>query len=190
MSLRSIAASVPRSGERETRIAVPHTYSSSMQNQPRPYEKDDRQKLITSIVTRRRVGTQHELLEALERAGCRVTQATISRDIRDLRLEKIHDALGRPRYELPVDGERRRHAPEDALRSVLSQFGRGTSAARNLVVVHSELGSAPAVARAIDRVAHPRVVGTLAGDDTCLVITRDDDDASALAAQLAEAIGN
>jgi transcriptional regulator of arginine metabolism len=151
--------------------------------------KVERQRLLAGIVARKRVGTQAELARALAAAGCPVTQATISRDIRDLRLEKTHDALGRPRYELPVDGERRRHAPEDALRSVLSQFGRGTSAAQNLVVVHSELGSAPAVARGIDRVAHPRVVGTLAGDDTCLVITRDDDDARALAAQLADAIG-
>jgi transcriptional regulator of arginine metabolism len=53
-----------------------------MQSEPHLFEKEERQKLITSIVTRRRVGTQHELLDALERAGCRVTQATISRDIR------------------------------------------------------------------------------------------------------------
>jgi transcriptional regulator of arginine metabolism len=151
--------------------------------------KVERQRLLAGIVARKRVGTQAELAQALAAAGCPVTQATISRDIRDLRLEKTHDALGRPRYALPVDGERRRNAPEDALRSVLSQFGRSTTAARNLVVVHSELGAAPAVARAIDRVAHPRVVGTLAGDDTCLVITRDDEDARALAAKLAEAIG-
>jgi transcriptional regulator of arginine metabolism len=61
--------------------------------------------------------------------------------------------------------------------------------AQNLVVVHSELGSAPAIARAIDRTEHLRIVGTLAGDDTCLVITRDEDDARAVAAMLGEAIG-
>lgn len=151
--------------------------------------KAERQRLLAGIVARKRVGTQVELARALAAAGCPVTQATISRDIRDLRLEKTHDALGRPRYELPGGGERRRHDPQDALHSVLSQFGRSTTAANNLVVVHSELGSAPAVARAIDRVAHPRVVGTLAGDDTCLVITRDEKDARALASQLADAIG-
>jgi len=56
------------------------------------------------------------------------------------------------------------------------------------VIVHSELGSAPAIARAIDRAEHPRVLGTLAGDDTCLVVTRDEKDARTLASQLGEAI--
>ena len=70
---------------------------------------------------------------------------------------------------------------------MLTQFGRRTTSAQNLVVVHSELGSAPAIARAIDRTEHARVVGTLAGDDTCLVITRDEKDAKALAAELAQA---
>ena len=67
---------------------------------------------------------------------------------------------------------------------MLTQFARRTTVAQNLVVVHSELGSAPAIARAIDRTEHPRVVGTLAGDDTCLVITRDEKDAHVVAGEL------
>ena len=156
-----------------------------MQDQPRPYEKDERQKLITSIVTRRRVGTQHELLEALERAGCRVTQATISRDIRELGLDKTHDVLGRPRYVAPQSG--RSTDPHDALAGVLSQFGRSVEVAQNIVVLHSELGSAPAVARALDRLEHPRIVGTIAGDDTCVAIARNNRDAASLAAELSGA---
>jgi transcriptional regulator of arginine metabolism len=158
-----------------------------MQREPRPLEKDERQKLITSIVTRRRVGTQHELLDALERAGCRVTQATISRDIRELGLDKTHDVLGRPRYVAPQTG--RSTDPRDALAGVLSQFGRSVEAAQNVVVLHSELGSAPAVARALDRLEHPRIVGTIAGDDTCVAIARTNRDAAALAQELAELIG-
>ena len=150
--------------------------------------KAERQRLLVGIVARKRVGTQLEVAKALAAAGCQVTQATISRDIRELGLEKIHDALGRPRYELPDRVARRRPDPQDALVAVLTQFGRRTSFAQNLVVVHSELGSAPAIARAIDQAAHERVVGTLAGDDTCLVITRDENDARALAAELADAM--
>jgi transcriptional regulator of arginine metabolism len=150
--------------------------------------KGERHRLLAGIVARKRVGTQLELAKALAAAGCTVTQATISRDIRELGLEKTHDALGRPRYELPADSGRRRQDPADALSSVLSQFGRRTTVAQNLVVVHSELGSAPAIARAIDRVEHPRVVATLAGDDTCLVITRDEKDARALASELGESL--
>jgi transcriptional regulator of arginine metabolism len=151
--------------------------------------KPERHRLIAGVVARRRIGTQHELAGALAAAGCRVTQATISRDIRELGLEKTHDALGRPRYELPAAGRRRRQDPGEALAAVLGQFGRRASAAGNLVVVHSELGSAPAIARALDRTANPRAVGTLAGDDTCLVIARDEEDANALATELAELIG-
>ena len=154
---------------------------------PRQLPKDERQRLVASIVGRRRVGSQHELRAALESAGCAVTQATISRDIRELGLEKTSDVLGRPRYVLP--GRRARREPREALAGVLAQFGRSVTAAQNNVVVQSELGSAPAIGRALDRVDHARVVGTLAGDDTCLVITRDARDAKALALELDKALG-
>jgi transcriptional regulator of arginine metabolism len=157
-----------------------------MRSERRPFDKDERQRLITSIVTRRRVGTQHELLDALGRAGCSVTQATISRDIRELGLEKTHDILGRPRYVAPQ--ATRSSDPRDALAGVLSQFGRRVVPAQNIVVVHSELGSAPAVARALDRLEHPRIVGTIAGDDTCVAITRTVRDAASVARELAALI--
>ena len=154
---------------------------------PRDLDKAARQKLIASVVTRKRIGTQHELLEALARAGCHVTQATISRDIRELGLDKTHDVLGRPRYVAPQ--EARRSEPRDALAGVLAQFGRSATAAQNIVVVQSELGSAPAIARALDRLGHPRIVGTIAGDDTCLVIARDAEEAVLLAEELGRTIG-
>ena len=150
--------------------------------------KPERHRLIAGIVARRRIGTQLELSGALEVAGCRVTQATISRDIRELGLEKAHDPLGRPRYEPPIPRGRRSLEPTEALAAVLAQFGRQVTAAQNVVVVQSELGSAPAIARALDRVEHPRVVGTIAGDDTCLVIARNPRDARTLAVELADAI--
>lgn len=143
--------------------------------------KSERQRLIASVVTRKRIGTQFELLAALADAGCRVTQATVSRDLRELGLEKAHDPVGRPRYVLP---ETRRPDPRDALRRVLEEFGRAVTQAQNIVVVHSEFGSAPAIGRALDRLEHALIVGTLAGDDTCLVIARDVDDASTVASEL------
>jgi len=152
--------------------------------------KAERHRLIAGIVARKRVGTQLELAAALEASGCKVTQATISRDIRELGLEKTHDALGRPRYELPAAaGRARRPDPTEALAAVLAQFGRSVTAAQNVVVLRSELGSAPAIARALDRIEHPLVVGTLAGDDTCLVVAADARDAKALAAELARSLG-
>ena len=132
-------------------------------------------------MARKRVGSQLELAGALAEAGCEVTQATISRDIRELGLRRSTTrSAGRVRAADRADRRRRDHRTRscgaDAVRSA-------DRAAQNLVVVHSELGSRPR-SRALDRAEHERVVGTLAGDDTCLVITRDEKDAQALAAQL------
>src|SRR5215213_259757 len=103
-----------------------------MHEDGRALGKRDRQRLIASVVERRRVGTQHELIEALAAAGCVVTQATISRDIRELGLDKARDPLGRPRYVLPQ--RERRTDPRETLDSLLAQFGRRALAAQNVVV--------------------------------------------------------
>jgi transcriptional regulator of arginine metabolism len=145
--------------------------------------KPERQRLIESVVSRKRIGTQFELLDALAAAGCVVTQATVSRDIRELRLEKAHDPLGRPRYVLP--NAVRRTAPSEVLKTILGQFGRKVTPAGNIVVLQSELGSAPAIARALDQLDHERIVGTLAGDDTVLVVASSERDARTLARELA-----
>lgn len=150
----------------------------------RALTKAERHRLIESVITRKRVGTQFELLDALADAGCSVTQATVSRDIRDLALEKTRDPLGRPRYALAQAS--RRSDPRELLESVLGQFGRKVTAAGNIVVVQSELGSAPAIGRALDELEHERIVGTLAGDDTCLVIAPTERDAKALGRELAD----
>lgn len=152
----------------------------------RQLPKDERQRLVASLVERRRLGTQQDLLEALGSAGCVVTQATVSRDVRELGLAKTRDPLGRMRYVLP--NRNGRVDPRETLATLLAQFGRQAVAAQNLVVIHSEIGSAPAIARALDRSAHALVVGTIAGDDTCLVIAADARRARELAAELAAAI--
>jgi transcriptional regulator of arginine metabolism len=144
--------------------------------------KRERLSLIGSLVARKRIGTQLELRDALASAGCRVTQATISRDLRELGLEKTKDSLGRPRYVAP--NRARRTDPRESLGAVLRQFGRDAIAAQNLVVVSSELGTAPAIARAIDRLEHRLVVGTVAGDDTVLVITKTAGDARTIEREL------
>jgi transcriptional regulator of arginine metabolism len=149
--------------------------------------KPERHRLIESVVTRKRVGTQFELIDALADSGCVVTQATVSRDIRELGLEKTHDPLGRPRYYAPRHA--RRADPEEALAGILAQFGRSVTAAGNIVVLQSELGSAPAIGRALDELGHQRIVGTLAGDDTCLIVAPNERDAKALARELGEALG-
>lgn len=156
-----------------------------MREEQRVLPKAERHRLIESVVTRKRVATQQELVDALAAAGCRVTQATASRDIRELGLERMRDQFG-VRYVVP--GRERRIDPRETLNGLLAQFGRRAVAAQNIVVVQAEIGSAPAIARALDRLAHPEVVGTLAGDDTCLVIAKDERRARALARELSASI--
>lgn len=159
---------------------------SMHRHEQRVLPKGERQRLIASVVERTAIGTQQELIDALAAAGCRVTQATASRDIRELKLEKIHDPLGRDRYVLPGG---HRADPRTTLVSLLTQFGKRATPAENVVVLQSEIGSAPAIARALDRLAHPKIVGTLAGDDTCLVIAPSAKKAAELARELNKTIG-
>jgi transcriptional regulator of arginine metabolism len=146
------------------------------------FPKEERQRLITSVIASGRIGTQHELLAALASVGCRVTQATVSRDIRELGIQKARDRLGQPRYMLPQGAAR--GDPREALAAVLVQFGRRAVSAQNLVIVRCEPGAAPAVGRALDRLEDGRILGTLAGDDTCLVVSRGPKEARAIAREL------
>lgn len=140
-----------------------------MQSGERALLKPERQQLIVSLISSRSLRTQHELQAALAGAGCEVTQATISRDLREMGVKKGRDQLGQPRFTL-ADAPRR-GGPEDVLASVLRRFALRVVASQNLVVVRCELGTAPAVAQALDRTENPRILGTLSGDDTCLVVT-------------------
>jgi len=133
--------------------------------------KADRQRLIKTVVSRYEIGAQQQLVNALRQLGCDVTQATVSRDIRELDLQKVRTHLGRPRYVMSLREHPRN--PEQAASHVLRDFTLSTAAAQNLVVVRCEVGTASTVARSIDNLNHTDVIGTLAGDDTFVVIVRD-----------------
>ncbi|HMK91935.1 MAG TPA: arginine repressor [Thermoleophilia bacterium] len=133
--------------------------------------KADRQRLIQTVIAQREVSTQRELVHALGALGCAVTQATVSRDIRELDLQKVRTHLGRAKYVL--SSRERPKDPEQAAIHVLRDFARSTAVAQNLVVVRCEIGTASTVARQIDNLNHNDIVGTIAGDDTLLVIVRD-----------------
>lgn len=135
--------------------------------------KRHRQQLIRSLVREKRVGTQVELARALGGLGCEVTQATVSRDIRELGLTKARDSLGRPYYALP-DGDERRD-PAAACARMLSEFANSVVAAQNLVVVRGEVGTAPGLGKVIDELEHELVLGTVAGDDTVLIVCADNE---------------
>lgn len=140
-------------------------------NAKTPMSKTERQRLIQTVIQQRDIATQRELVNALEALGCEVTQATVSRDIRELDLQKVRTHLGRAKYVL--SSRERPKDPEQAAQNVMRDFVRSTAVAEQLVVVRCEIGTASTIARQIDNLNHTDVLGTLAGDDTFVVIVRD-----------------
>ncbi len=148
--------------------------------------KRNRHQLIETLIRERRLTTQSELAAALEELGAAVTQATVSRDMREMGVQKGTGADGRVRYVIPPNRGRRN--PEDALARVLSESDVMVRGAQNLVVVRSEPGTAPAVGRAIDELERDDIIGTVAGDDTVLLILADADVARRIAGYLTDLI--
>ena len=143
--------------------------------------KSSRHEKILDIINRQPIETQDELLEALSREGCKVTQATISRDIKDLRLVKTLGSDGRYRYTASQDNtvDIRSSFSHLLITSVLS-----IDRAQNIVVVKTLGGMANALCAALDSMGNHSIVGTLAGDDTIFIACRENDDASQLMAYL------
>jgi transcriptional regulator of arginine metabolism len=129
--------------------------------------KSQRHSAIRTLVQEHRVGSQEQLRELLVARGFDVTQATLSRDIRELRLVKMPDAEGSTFYEMPETDQR------PALARLLPTLFIGAEGTGNLLVVKTLAGGAQAVSEALDWEEWPEVLGTLAGDDTILVIVRD-----------------
>ncbi len=141
-----------------------------------------RRDAVARIIRSRPIGTQEELLAAVEEAGFRATQATLSRDLARLGARRVSRPQGGTVYEL--DGAAERNGL-GALRGLV----QGITANGSLVVVRTHPGSAPAIARAIDLGEVPEVLGTIAGDDTIFVAPAPEVRPRRLAARLAEILG-
>jgi transcriptional regulator of arginine metabolism len=130
----------------------------------------ERQGAILDLVRERALSTQAEVASALRENGFEVVQTTVSRDIADLGLVKVRAPSGRLVYAPPggTDGDRLR-----ALGSALRRYAITVEAAGPIVVVTTPSGYANALAQAVDEAAHPSIAGTIAGDNTIFVATRD-----------------
>ena len=145
--------------------------------------KAQRQAKIMEIISTVNVETQEQLLAALEAAGFRSTQATISRDIKELRIVKELTAIGTYRYttaakEVPATFSNR-------LNTIFRECVTRYDYAQNIVVIHTLPGLAGAAASAIDAMSMSVVVGTLAGDDTVMVVMRDNNAAAQFCGEIA-----
>jgi transcriptional regulator of arginine metabolism len=133
--------------------------------------KTQRQAKILEIVSTRDVETQEQLLEALQDAGFYSTQATISRDIKELRIVKELTSFGSYRYTTAA-----REVPSTfsgRLNTIFRECITNFDYAQNIVVIHTLPGLASAAASAIDGMNIHAVVGSLAGDDTVMIVMRD-----------------
>ena len=144
--------------------------------------KPARQQAILEMLRHGPIASQEELRQEVAQRGFQVTQATLSRDLRELSVVKTADG-----YTLaPAE-----HATEPALPALermLRQFLLTVRQAKNLVVLKTVVGSAPPVAAAIDGEQWPEIVGTIAGDDTILIVCETDESASRLVSRVQERI--
>ena len=144
--------------------------------------KQQRHITIREILSGTVVGSQDELRRQLARRGFHVTQATLSRDVNELRLTK-----GRDGYAIASAGPNEDDPP--GIRDVLRSFGLEARQAMNQIVIITTTGGAQPVAATIDYEDWPEVVGTIAGDDTVLVICPDDKQARTLRTRIEAFIG-
>ncbi|MBQ7379250.1 MAG: arginine repressor [Clostridia bacterium] len=147
--------------------------------------KKNRHEKIIEIVDKYDIETQDELIEQLRKLGYEVTQATVSRDIRELKLTKVMSNTGSYRYELPKSTEalgnfKFNHALAESITSV--------DYAMHTVIIKTFPGMAQAVAVGIDNLKLPVILGCVAGDDTIIVVSRNADAAADLNTKIKEII--
>ena len=151
--------------------------------------KNRRQHLIAGLLADHPITSQSQLVELLDAAGIESTQATVSRDLEDLGAVKVRmpgvERLVYAIAELPKD----QIAPLDHLRRVLGEWVVDLAVSGNLVVVRTPPGSAHVVASALDRTKIEGLLGTVAGDDTILVIAEESHGGKALAERLGQLAG-
>ena len=139
--------------------------------------------LIRRLLSQREISSQGELVRFLDEAGHRVTQSTVSRDLADLGATKVDEGTNRERYVL-ADRRRLSDSGSDRLRDVLDNYLVEAIPSGNLVVLKVREATAGTVASAIDAAPPEGTVGTLAGDDTILVVAATSDGGEALAIRI------
>ncbi|MDE0774729.1 arginine repressor [Nocardioides sp.] len=153
-----------------------------------PPTKSARHQRIIELVTQQEVHSQTELADLLADEGLRVTQATLSRDLVELDALKVRSASGSLVYAVPGEGGDRRPTSPGETAAALGRLSRlcgellvSADASANLVVLRTPPGAAQFLASAFDKAEIPDILGTIAGDDTVLVIGRDPSGGDALA---------
>lgn len=149
--------------------------------------KEQRQSKILSLIQKHEIETQEELAENLEQAGFKVTQATVSRDIRELKLTKVAGKNNNQKYVALANYENQ--ISEKVIRVFKAGFV-SMDIAHNILVIRTLTGMGNAVAAAIDAFNYDEIVGTLAGDDTIFCAVRNMDDMSEIINKFQEVLNS
>ncbi len=144
--------------------------------------KSDRQAKIMEIISNQNIETQEQLLEQLNQAGFASTQATISRDIKQLRIVKELTSLGT--YHYTTASREVSNTFSTRLNTIFRECVTSFDYAQNIIVIHTLPGLANAAASALDAMSRSVVLGTLAGDDTVIAIMRDTNAAAAFCGEI------
>ena len=143
--------------------------------------KRDRHEKIIELIEKYDIETQEELADRLVREGFQVTQATVSRDIRELKLSKVAGREGRQKYVLL---NRQQHQMAEKYVVILREAFVSMDRAQNILVVKTVSGMAMAVGAALDNIGWKEIVGCIAGDDTVMCAIRTVEDTEAVMAEL------
>lgn len=143
--------------------------------------KGQRHIKIREIINTSAIETQDDLVDALRAAGYVVTQATVSRDIKELHLIKVPMDNGSYKYSLPTD---QKFNPIHKLKRALNDNFLSIDAAENLIVLKALPGTANAIGVLIDNLEWPEIMGTISGDDTLLLICRSKEQSARVAKQI------
>ena len=149
--------------------------------------KTKRQEKILQLIAEHEIETQEQLLDELKAAGFQTTQATISRDIKQLRIIKELGTSGTYRYG--VSAKPAEHTFSAKLDLIFRQCVTSAEHAQNLIVIKTMPGLAPAACSAIDKMQLPEILGTLAGDDTAFIVVRDTASAAEFCDEIRSQIG-
>ena len=144
--------------------------------------KSQRQAKIMEIISNRNVETQEQLLALLQGEGFRATQATISRDIKELRIVKELTSLGTYRYT--TANNEVASSFSSRLNTIFRECVTGFDYAQNIIIIRTLPGLASAAGSAIDAMNMSMVVGSLAGDDTVMIVMRDNNAAAAFCGEI------
>ena len=139
--------------------------------------KNDRQAMILEIISQENIETQEQLLARLQERGVTSTQATISRDIKQMHL--IKEPVGQGVYKYAVSGNRTKLNFAEKLRTIFRESITSIDSAQNIVVLKTMPGLASAACSALDNMDITYMVGSLAGDDTAFLLMRDTESAAA-----------